>query len=127
MRELIVEMRRRRVFRGAGVAVIVSWLIYILASPTGDLALLMCWLFVFAVIMAGVFSWLFRVRPGEFMLEEAGSAAPPVTQMSRLIDRGVVAGLIIVGLAATSDITNASYGPEPVERERPSRLFMPPQ
>ena len=100
LRQVVQELSRRRVFRGAAIYIFTAWAalrIVDAATPAHDpirrLALL--WaigLFPFAVM----FSWAFQVLPGGIHREHYGAGPPPRTRLGQAIDLFAITGLAVV-------------------------------
>ncbi|MCG8441736.1 MAG: hypothetical protein MI723_08005 [Caulobacterales bacterium] len=125
--EWIRELRRRRVFRGMGTYVVVAWVVWVFLGPELPPALrgYLMWLLIFGAPLAGLFSWMFRVRPGELELEHHHDGAPPATALSRALDLGVIAGLAVVVVASLILAINRPSAPPAAAEDPPSRLYVP--
>jgi len=99
-KRIILELSRRRVFRGAAIYVIVAWLALQLvglatepAAPVRRLALFWA---VGLFPLVAVFSWVFQVRPGRIDREDHGEAEPPTTGFGRILDVFALCGLGVI-------------------------------
>jgi hypothetical protein len=107
---IIVELSRRRVFRGAAIYVIVAWLalrVVEVASDPGDSVRRLALLWAVGLFpLAVLFSWVFQVRPEGVEREDHGAAAPPRTPFGRALDLGAAGG---VGLIALIEVARALF------------------
>src|SRR5262245_58694147 len=99
---LWAEASRRRVFRGAGIYIILAWLLVqvvdVTAAPDDPLRRLAGTWAIGLFPLAVLFSWVFQVTPGHVDREHKGGEAPPVTPLGRAMDIATVAGVILVVL-----------------------------
>ncbi|MGD2133089.1 MAG: hypothetical protein PVI23_09875 [Maricaulaceae bacterium] len=94
------ELSRRRVLRGAATYVIIAWLalqlVALATEPADPLRRLALYWSIGLFPLAVVFSWVFRVTPGELSAEHADTAHPQRTWHGRALDFGVLGGFAVI-------------------------------
>ena len=106
--KLVTELRRRRVFRAAGIYVVAAWVAIQVASlifPAIDVpeaAIRYVWLIVvFLFPLAIVFAWFFEWTSSGLQRTAPANAAEQIDLSLRPADRLILAALAVVGLAVT--------------------------
>ena len=123
MRKLFRELRRREVFRSAGLYVGIAWIVIEVSSvllPTFDAPQwILRWLIIVAMIgfpVALVLSWIFDVTEKGIVVQDAGTESDAMPAGGRKMDF-VVIGVLSVALIV-SVYLNVTRAPEvPAEHE----------
>jgi TolB-like protein/cytochrome c-type biogenesis protein CcmH/NrfG len=102
------ELRRRRVFRAAGIYVVAAWVAVQVASlilpaiDIADSAIRFIWLIVvFLFPLALIFAWYFEVTSSGIQRTPPTDVGEMVDLSLRPADRVVLSALLVIGLAVT--------------------------
>ncbi len=113
LRDLITELRRRRVFRAAGVYIVAAWVAVQVASlvfpaiSVPDSALLYVWLISLLLFpVAIVFAWFYDVSLTGIARTAPPSATEHFDPSLRMADYVILAALAVVALAVTLEFSS---------------------
>lgn len=106
MKNLFTELRRRKVFRVAGLYAVVGWLLAQIAVVLETAVGLPMWFdgFVVAILLIGfpvaiLLAWAFEISPDGVVRAESGPDATTQFVNSSVVDYGIIAGLVLVLMA----------------------------
>jgi TolB-like protein/tetratricopeptide (TPR) repeat protein len=111
MNKLLTELRRRSIFRVAGVYAVVGWLLAQAAGVLENSIGLPSWFdgFVVATLLIGfpiamLLAWAFETTPeGVKRSEAVADADSTIAKPARALDYVIIAGLVLVGVLIIAD------------------------
>ncbi|NIL95246.1 MAG: hypothetical protein GTO71_12605 [Woeseiaceae bacterium] len=105
MNKLFAELKRRNVFRVAGVYVVVGWLLAQVATTLEEAIGLPAWfdglivaLLIIGLPVAVIFAWAFELTPEGVVRTEAVPEGQSITELTgRKLDVAIIVGLALLG------------------------------
>ena len=128
---LIVELRRRNVFKVAGAYLITMWIVLQVAEVTFEPLRLPEWWMTALTILAvlglpivTVLAWSYEITPGGIVLDEGNEAGVRLPRARRAIAPAMVAGVTLMSAVTgvawwqsiEAPVTHATEPPEPGQR-----------
>ena len=109
MSNLFDELRRRNVFRVAGVYAVVGWILAQISTTLEESLGLPIWFdaVIVAVLLLGlpialIFAWAFELTPEGVVKTESVRTDESITaQTGRRLDYAIMAGLVVLGVFLT--------------------------
>ena len=109
MSNLFDELRRRNVFRVAGVYAVVGWILAQISTTLEESLGLPLWFdaVIVAVLLLGlpialIFAWAFELTPEGVVKTESVRTDESITaQTGRRLDYAIMAGLVVLGVFLT--------------------------
>jgi len=122
LQQLVMELRRRRVFRAAGIYVVAAWVVVQVASlifpaiDVPDTAIRYVWLIALLLLpLAVVFSWFYEFTPTGLERTPPADATTEFNLSLRRLDYFIVGALAVVGVAIawqlSANIRDVSLSP----------------
>ncbi len=118
--QLITELRRRRVFRAAGIFIVAGWVAVQVASlvfpavNVPDAALRYVWLAAILLFpLLVIFAWFYDVTPAGLVRTPSADMSENIDLSLRRADYVILSALALVGIAITWELTTSIRDIEP--------------